>query len=120
SLLSFIAQSFLCSRNDAVLADPLPQHFGDHDRAIGFLVVFQDRKDGSCDGDGRAVERMDESRPFLSGRLVADVEPPGLEIGAVGSAGHLTVFAFLSTAWYPSFQIVFPIRRPAEIARAGV
>ena len=77
----------------SVLADPRPQHFGDDDAAVGLLVVLQDRDQRPREGDRGAVERVDEPRALLLWRLVADVEPAGLEVGAVRRAGHLAVFA---------------------------
>ena len=52
---------------DHVLADEGPQDLGDVDPAVGPLVVLQDRDQGPAEGDGRAVERVDEPRPLLAG-----------------------------------------------------
>jgi len=40
---------------DLVLADPGTKDFRDNDAAVGLLIVFQDRDDGSRGGDGRPI-----------------------------------------------------------------
>ena len=55
----------------------------DFDGAIGLLVVFEHGDQGPTDGDRGAIERVDEACPFFSLDLVADVESPGLVVGAV-------------------------------------
>ena len=54
-------------RLDPLLAHPRPQHLGHDDRAVGLLVVLQHGDQAAADGDGGAVERVDEvacpSRP---------------------------------------------------------
>lgn len=62
---------------------PLPQHFRDEDAAVGLLVVFEEGDHGSRDGDGGAVERVDEVSSLLVRQLATDAEAAGLEVGAV-------------------------------------
>ena len=49
-----------------------------HARVFGLLVVFEDGDDRAANGNGRAVERMDELSAFFTFYLVADVEAAGL------------------------------------------
>ena len=58
--------------------------------------------------------------PFCPSRLVADVEPAGLVVGAVRRAGHLAVLAAVAAAGHPGFEVVLAVRRAAEVAGAGV
>src|SRR6516164_1913788 len=88
------------SRFDAILTHPRTQHGRDRDRAVGLLVVFEDGEQGARHGHGGAVEGVDEAGALLLGRLVADVEPAGLGIGAVGRAGHFAILAALTAAWH--------------------
>ena len=36
---------------------------------------------------------------------IADVQRAGLIVSTVGSAGHFTIFTFVTTAWHPSFDV---------------
>src|SRR5436189_55920 len=72
----------LWPRPDAFLAHPRLEDLWNLDGAVGLLVVLQDGQDGPGDGDRGAVERVDEARPLLTWRPVADVEPAGLVVGA--------------------------------------
>src|SRR5690625_542593 len=67
------------------------QRLGDHDRAVLTLVVLQDRDDPPGRREG-PVEGRGEAR-FAVLVAVADVEPSGLELGAVGGRRQLTVSA---------------------------
>ena len=58
---------------DFVFADPRSQHLRYEHRAVGLLVVLEDRDDRARAGDGGAVERVDELRALLAARTVADV-----------------------------------------------
>src|SRR5581483_348644 len=51
-----------------------PQHIGDSHRAVGVLVVLQDRNEDSRAGDDGVVEGVAEFQ-FTVGRLVAQVQP---------------------------------------------
>ena len=93
---------------------------GTIDAAVGLLIVFQHRDHAAADGDRRAVERVDEVRPFFALVLEANAQPPGLIVGAIGGAGHLAVFARLAAAGHPGFQIELAIRGPAQIAGGRV
>ena len=90
------------------------------DRPIGLLIVLQDRHQRSTDGDRRAVERVDEVRALLPAQFVADVQPPGLVVGAVGGAGDFAPLARLPAAGHPRFQIVLAVGRAAQVAGGRV
>src|SRR5438067_1672740 len=113
-------QALFRPRHDPVLAEPGAQHFGNDNGAVRFLVILQNGKDRSRDGHRGAIERVDEASPLLARSLVADVEPASLEIGAVRCARYLAELALLAAAWHPGFEIIFAIRRSAEVAGAGV
>ena len=50
---------------DPVLPHPRPQDLGHDDRAVGLLVVLHHGDQAAADGDGGAVERVDEAAsPF--------------------------------------------------------
>ena len=104
----------------SVFADPFPQRFGDQNRAVGLLVVLQDGDDRAADGDGRAVERVDELRAFFAFHFVADVEPAGLVVGAVRGAGDFAILAAVAAAGHPGFQVELAIGRAAEVAGGDV
>ena len=73
----------LFARPNLLFPNHRAQHLGDDYRSVGLLVVLQDRDQGSADGDGGAVERVEELGAFLAFRFVADLQPPGLVVGAV-------------------------------------
>ncbi len=108
------------SRTDHVFADVRAQDLGNVDPAVGPLVVLQDHDQGPAEGDGRAVERVDEPRSLLARRAIADIQPARLVIGAVRGAGHLAVFAVLAAAGHPGFEVELAVGRPAQVARADV
>ena len=85
---------------------------GNQDRAIGLLVVFQDGHQGPADGDRGAVERMDQLRSFLARVFVANIQPAGLVVGAVGGAGDLAPLASLAAAGHPGLQVELAIGGP--------
>src|SRR5438105_6294873 len=62
------------SRRDYRLSDPGLQDRWDADRAVGLLVVFQQRDQAAADGDRGAVEGVGEDRAFLARLAVADAE----------------------------------------------
>src|SRR5690625_285175 len=64
------------------------QAFGDHHRAVGLLVVLEDRGDEAGGGQG-AVEGGDGAQAVLG--ALADVQPARLELGAVRGGGQLAV-----------------------------
>src|SRR6266545_2127574 len=68
------------------------QRLRDGDGAVRLLAVLEQRDDRAPDRDRRAVERVDVARGALGG-AVADVEPPGLEVGRVGGRRELAVAA---------------------------
>src|SRR5262249_42160552 len=107
------------SPGDPVLAHPGPEHLGHRHRPVRLLVVLQDRYQRPRAGHRGAVERVGELRPLLPRGLVANVQPPRLEVGAVARAGHLAVLPGLATARHPGFEVIFAISRTAQIASAG-
>src|SRR4051794_436025 len=72
------------------------QHLGDINQAVGPLIVLEDDDQGPAQGERRTVEGMDKSRSLLTGRPVADIEPPCLVVGAIRSAGDLAIFPGLA------------------------
>src|SRR5438874_794237 len=90
---------------DPLLArNPLSQRLGNDHAAIRLLIILEDGHQGPADSDGGAVQRMDKAGPLVLGTLETDVEPPRLEVGAVGSAGHLAVLARLAACRHPCFE----------------
>src|SRR5690242_13576154 len=61
------------------------------DRPVGVLVRLEDRHDRARARAERAVERRHRSGAL--GEPAPDVEPAGLELGAVGGRGELAVAA---------------------------
>src|SRR6188474_2366919 len=91
------------------------QRLRDGDRAIGVLVGLEDRHDRARDRAQRAVQRRD--RAGALGEPAPDVEPPGLELGAVGRGGELAVAALRRD---PGLAVELPAGREAEVAGRGV
>ncbi len=56
---------------NTLFSNQITQHLGHDNGTIGLLVVFQDRDHGSADGNRRAVQRVDEMRPFFALGLVS-------------------------------------------------
>src|SRR5262249_33590081 len=110
----------LVTTADAVFAHPFAEGFGDEDRAIRLLVVFEDGDDRAADGDGGAVGRVDELRGFLAFYFVADVEAAGLVVGAVRGAGDFAEFAAGAAAGHPGFEVELAIGGAAEVAGRDV
>ena len=98
---------------------PMSRRFRHDHRAVGLLIVFQDRDQGPADGDGGAVERVDEGGPFFAG-AIANAQPPGLIVGAIRGAGDFAIFARFAPARHPGFEIELAIGRPAQIAGGRV
>src|ERR1700712_983563 len=65
------------------------ERLGNPDGSVRLLVGLEDRHDGARDGDQGAVEGGD--RLDLTVETSADVESPGLEVGAVGGRGQLAI-----------------------------
>ena len=58
--------------------------------------------------------------PFSPLCLIADSQPAGLVVGAIGGAGHFAVFARFAAAGHPGLEIELAIGRPAQIAGGRV
>ena len=68
-----------------------PKVFGNDDRAVFLLIVFENGHNGSTDRKARAVQRMDKSR-LSTLWAIADIGPPGLIILEVAAGRDLAVF----------------------------
>ena len=90
------------------------QRLGHDDRAVGLLVVLEDRDDPSR-GRERAVQRGRDLVAALT--LDPGVEPPGLEGRAVGGRRELAV---ATLGRHPRLTVELARRRPAEVTRRGV
>src|SRR5262249_32702884 len=86
------------ARPDATLADPRPQLPQHQPGPVRLLPVLQDGDQRPRRRDRRAVERVYESRALLTGSFVTNVQPAGLEVGAVRRARHFAVLALLAPA----------------------
>ena len=78
--------------SDLAAPEVRAQRLGHHDRAVGLLVGLEHRDDRAGHGAQGAVERGD--RPDAARvEPAADVEPAGLEVGAVRGRRELAVLA---------------------------
>ena len=78
-------------------------------------MVLHHRDDGTANRDGGTIQGMRQMRPFLPFDSVTNIQPPGLVVGAIGSAGNLTPLPTRSTPRHPRLQVVLAIRRTTEI-----
>ena len=62
---------------------------------------------------------MHKPGSLLARGAITDIEPAGLIVGAVRSAGHFAIFA-CSPRRHPGFEIKLAVGRPAQVARADV
>src|SRR5699024_6136896 len=83
-----ISGSAAREREDLATAERGGQARGHHDRAVGPLVVLEDRGE-EARGAERAVEGGDGAQPVLG--ALADVQPARLELGGVRGGGQLAV-----------------------------
>ena len=72
------------------------------------------------DGDGGAVQRVDEVRSLFPFAPEADVQPPRLVVGAVRGAGDFTPFAPFAASRHPGLEVELAVRRPAQVAGGRV
>src|SRR5689334_670886 len=63
---------------------------------------------------------MGEAGTLLARRLEADAEPARLVVRAVRRARDLPVLAMLAPARHPGLEVELAVRRPAQVAGAGV
>ena len=82
-----------------------PQGLGNEDRAVGLLVVFEDREPGAAHGQAAAVERVHKLGLGLRppARPVADVGAPRLKGVEVGAGRD---FAVEILSRQPDFEVV--------------
>ena len=94
------------------------QRLGDAHRPVRLLVGLEDRHDRAGHRAQRAVERG-HVRGAAGRALVAhpDVEPAGLEVGAVRRRGELAVLALGGD---PRLAVELPLGREAEVAGRDV
>src|SRR5690349_2843348 len=111
-LLSFAASAWRYS----IFANPFAERLRYENAAVGLLIILHDRNERPADGDGGAVECVDELRSFFAFFAEANVEPPGLIVRAVTSAGDFAEFTAFAAAGHPGFEVVFSLRRTAEVA----
>jgi hypothetical protein len=89
---------------------------GQHDRAIGLLVVLEQRDQCSPDRGGSAVQRVQHLDSPV-GSAHARLQPSRLVVGRVRAAGELTVLALTGQ---PCLDVVFLRGRATEIACGDV
>src|SRR5262249_43069098 len=66
------------------------------------------------------IQRVNIPRSLAIRAFATNVEPSGLIVSAIGSAGDLPVLPGGAAAGHPGFQIELAIGRAAKIAGAGV
>ena len=82
---------------DLVEAAPRTKNFGDSNRSIGLLVVFQQCDQGPGNGDRGSIERVHELGPLLARRTATDAQSTGLIVGAIGGRRDLSPRPAIST-----------------------
>src|SRR5690349_10974814 len=68
-----------------------PERRRDDDRAVGLLIVLEQRHQGAADGQRRAIERMHVACSLLARRPVAGLHAPGVKIAEAGAARDLAM-----------------------------
>ena len=66
-------------------------------------MVLYHRDHRPANGDRRAIEGVDEMRPFFPFDFIACIQSARLIVGAVAGAGHFSVFAIFASARYSTF-----------------
>src|SRR5689334_14370212 len=87
------------------------QRLRDLDRAVGPLVVLEDRHDGASDGKARSVQRVHELGLLAFAAAEADRSAARLEVAVVRARGDLLVRVL---ARQPDLEVVGLGRREAE------
>src|SRR6266481_1514611 len=91
------------------------QNFGDQDRAICLLIIFDDSDPGAADGEAGAVERVNKVALAAAFWLIADTGAPRLEGFAVRAGRDLSKFV---ARRQPDFDVVGFCRSKAHVAGA--
>src|SRR5688572_26982038 len=97
------------TRSNAVEARVGAERLRDPHRAVGLLVVLEQRDQRARDRHGGAVERVDELVLLAALSPEARLEAAGLEIGAVRRAGHLAPVAALAAPGQPGLEVELAI-----------
>src|SRR5216110_330085 len=104
------------ARNDFLSPHMRAQRLRDRHRAVGVLVVLQDRDEAAGGRHGRRVQRV--RNELVSADLARpDVQPARLVVRAVAAADHLAVGLLPRE---PSFDIVLLRGDGADVARADI
>ncbi|MPM68408.1 hypothetical protein SDC9_115340 [bioreactor metagenome] len=102
-------------RQQRLAAEVGPQGHRHPDRPVGLLVVLQQHHDDPGHRTQRPVERRQRGGAVLE--PAADVEPAGLEVGAVRGRGHLAVGLLRRQ---PGLAVELPGGGQAEVAGGDV
>src|SRR5690606_2672274 len=96
-------------------AHALTEHFGDHDRTILLLVVFENRNQGSPHRKAGAIEGVHELGLGAWFRTIADVGASRLESFEVAAAADLSIGVL---AGQPDLEVEAAGGGEADVARA--
>src|SRR5690606_17737854 len=108
------------SRADAVDAGEALERLRHGDRAVGALVVLEQRDQRARDGDGGAVQQVQVLALLRALALEAGVESARLVVAAVRGARDLAPAAALAAARHPGLEVELADRRRAEVAGRDV
>src|SRR5690606_11807632 len=86
---------------NSIFAYPRTEHLGNHDAAVGLLVVLENGDNGPRYRDGCSVESVGELGSLGLGGLVANAQPPRLVIGAIRRRSHLAELPAFAAAGHP-------------------
>ena len=112
-----VAPAYRLRAGNAISTNPRPQDFGNDNRAVGLLIVFEDGHHRPRNGNGGAIQGMHHAQSLFGPAFASGYSTTAhLKVRAIRSAGDFSIFARrlaildLAAAGHPGFEVVFDDR----------